>query len=290
MNNTASEELIQREKLVTLIFIKSCDIRYLGPSNDPIFPADLEIGRFTWIDSSDQPHILGCQESSMICDTAECYSIEQIRCGRRSTSGLEIFNAGFNRSVSDLAVLNLLALSLANSYIGQRDLTVNKLLAERSEIIESKSELLSFALDDKHWQTEIRRLFEVSLARLQGTVVDFARGKNSDRDNHVQSKQEAWKEACSLIKIQTKGWKNINVVEFVCFSSFLLLLWISTIKYRDQILLVWMYRLVIEPLSNRSHNAINHGINKLITTTTRTLQATFWQKLQRFDFRKPNAQ
>ena len=259
-----------------LFFVRSCGILYLGPSSDPIFPADLEGAPGLWTDSSEHPHILGCQESREICGlNGVCSDLEQFRLGQKDS--WDDLGASSNRSVSEIETLELLDLLLSVSRIEYGASKNSGLLAERLH-----QGSLSLALDDKHWQLEIRRLFEISLARLQITAVNIARGKNSNRaDYRVVNlpgwNPDIWRRACSSLKIETIGWKNINLVELVCFSAALFFLWISTIKYRERVLLLWIYMLLMGSLT-RLYEVVKHSADNLVTAMSRVLPVMYWQK------------
>ena len=259
-----------------LFFVKSCGILYIGPSSDPIFPADLEDASGLWTDSSEHPHILGCQESREICGpTGVCSDLEQLRSGKKDS--WDYLGASSNGSVSEMETFDLLYLLLSFSHIELGASKNSRLLAERLH-----DNSLSLALDDKHWQLEIHRLFEISLAHLQITAVNIARGKNSNRANYRLVDLPGWnpgiwRRACSSIKIQTIGWKNINLIEFVCFSAALSFLWISTIKYRERVLLLWIYILLMGPLT-RLYEVIKRNADNLVSAMSRVLRAMRWQK------------
>ena len=183
-------------------------MKYISPSSDSIFPADLESSDGYWIDSSEHPHILGCQDSTEICNSlGACLDLDE---------NWDYFNASSDRPASEAAVLNLLgfSLSLSTTRIVSFELKVPRLLVDRLH-----SGSLSLGLGSNHWHSEARRLFEISLARLQVTVFNTARGKNGNKDNYQLTPHEAgiFNQACSSFKIQTVGWKNISLLEFIFF-------------------------------------------------------------------------
>ena len=254
----------------TLFFIKSCGLRYLGPSSDPIFPADVEDPSDFWTDSSPYVHVIGCRETDELCNSAGvCYVL-----ARNETT--ESFNISSAASASEAAVLkspqSAMVLSTFASYL----YNVPKLFAERLHF-----NGLSFALDDEHWHVEVRRQFDILLAHLQGAVVDMVRGKDSYKANHYElyPNPDAMKEACSRVKFQTVGWRNINVVELALFSTALFFLWISTIKYGERILLIWMYRLLTRSSTKRAYEALKertrNGVAALVQSLMKLLKSVW---------------
>ena len=89
----------------------------------------------------------------------------------------------------------------------------------------------------------MHRRFNVSLAHLQSSVVDLVRGLHSRRASYDRffPNPDAIKEAYSSVEFRIVGWKNINFVEFTLFSSFLLIVWILTIRYKERIILEWLF-------------------------------------------------
>ena len=101
----------ENARSIVVFLIKSCGLRYLGPSSDPIFPADVEGPPGYWTDSSPYPHIIGCHETSEACDSfGVCFNVVGI-----GVPDVELLNTKFNTSASDAAIVNLLALSLYHS-------------------------------------------------------------------------------------------------------------------------------------------------------------------------------
>ena len=215
-------------RMATLFFVRSCGLRYLGPSRDPIFPADLEIEPGYWIDSTDAVHVLGCQEFKEACDpTGKCFEAKD-QVGRHAF--------GADISDSQAAILTLMALAL-RSTVPFAEVKLPELLADQV-----RTSNLSLALDDAHWQAEIRRHFEITLTRVQSAIFDIARGRDSTQPHFRRLWPARPNESCPSIKIRATGWRNLNLMELMCYSTFLLLLWILTMKYKDEILLVLLYR------------------------------------------------
>ena len=249
----------------TLYFVRSCGLEYLGPSLDPIFPADLETDSGHWIDSSDAVHILGCDDVKEVCDsTGSCYQITAEWDGH-------VFAA--NKSDSEAAVLTLMALSLQSVYSFLDD-KIPELLADQY-----RTSNLSLALSNVHWQAEVRRLFEISNARLQIGVTNIARGRYSDEPGFWRLWPASSDEFCPGILIRTNGWRNLNLLELVCFSTFLLFLWISTVKYGDEILLVLLHRRLMGPLAQLFAKLIK-GLGNLVIVLVWLLESTYRLELR----------
>ena len=216
------------------------------------------------MDKSQGPHVIGCQESRVFCDsTMNCFEIDSL--------GQSFFSTDVNRSASEAAVLNLLQLSMTNSAMSAQGLSTIGLLAEKYH-----RGAVSIALADNHWHTEIRHFWHASLARLQAGVVDVARGKNGGRARYQEVYPGLLTAACSSVKFQTVGWKNINLLQLVSLSCCLFLLWISTITFKGHVLLIWFYGLLIKPLACRVFELVENSID-LIANTSAKIQHLSWK-------------
>ena len=158
--------------------------------------------------------------------------------------------------------MNLLSIALMRTDIVLELPNAPELLAERLH-----SNSLSLGLDDDHWRQELRRRFDVTLATAQALVVEMVRGRQGDSMGQYRRwpQPDTIREACSSVKFQTVGWRNINFVELILFSAFLVMLWISTIKYEDRILLVWFFTSLAGPRACRTYQ-VSRGVIKASST------------------------
>ena len=113
----------------------------------------------------------------------------------------------------------------------------------------------------------MRRRFDITLANLQSQVFHLAQGRNGEKAGWVEltSEYNTIKEACSSVKFRTTGWRNINLTELVLFSVSLVSLWISTIKYKSRILLVWLFVSLTGREANRFYSLVKNGFKAMIT-------------------------
>ena len=254
-------ESIDREydKTVTLFFVRRCGFVYTEPSHDPIFPADQEI-RTGLYGYSQHSRIFGCQEMNEVCGPGDlCFDMDPLRSDRFDTT-----NTSGIISASEAAMLNLLYISMARSSLGtslgNSRPNFPELLAERR-----RAGSISLALDHEQWHKEVRRLYDVSLARLQIATVNIAWGKYSHsasyRPGLLDAEFSNVKGVCPSVKIRATGWRNINLFEFVSFSVFLIMLWILTARYQEHILLVWLYYL-IRPFVQRTFGTVTSSLGR----------------------------
>ena len=265
---------------VVLYFIHSCGLRYLKPSNDPIFPATLEGSDSFWTDPASHAHSVGCRQSFEICGSdGECYNVADL-------DSWAPFSTGSNKSAAEVAVLNLLTIAMKRTDVVLELPNAPELLAERLH-----SNSLSLGLDDGHWRQEMRRRFNITLATVQGLVVDMIQGRHDDtmREFRVWPGPDTLRAACSSVKFQTVGWRNINLVELILFSTSLLILWISTIKYNDRIFLVWLFMSLTSPRFCRVYKVSKDVINAPFTAIAQTIKALLPRRT-RLPPCQPNAQ
>jgi hypothetical protein len=110
-------------------------------------------------------------------------------------------------------------------------------------------ENLALGLPDPQWEAEAQNLFNVSLARLQLNVADFARGFQAPSSNGPQyntmdneSTHALFGAACDVIKIEGVGWKNISFFWFVTLLTLSVVLTVGTIEIGDSLVLEHVLR------------------------------------------------
>ena len=99
----------------------------------------------------------------------------------------------------------------------------------------------SIHLGNNRWESKALRLFNTSLSMTQKNVVDIGRGTFSDRPSYRVTTPRPEGATSSSVKVPVIGWKNINVTEISCVVFSLMLLWITTIKLGEHILLVRLF-------------------------------------------------
>lgn len=107
--------------------------------------------------------------------------------------------------------------------------------------------IMSLPLDPEQWKIEARRIFEISLARMQGDILDIARGKGANEVSVSNLLGNSNAEICSMIKFQAVGWSNVSLVGFVSLLGLAFVLYLSTIEVGKSILLVWLCLHVLCP-------------------------------------------
>ena len=246
----------------TIFFIRPVNIAYFGPSGDPIFPVVANVptpdGLMAWGNPLLRSSVLGCADLSEIRD---------IETGYIWIPKALDYNQLYSLDIEKKRLLTLLLISLwqsnawsaATSRPGSRFDVQSKLVGS-----------LSQALDYEQWKVEVRKMFETSLARIQGDVLDLARGVGKDRPYARNYLIEENMPLCRVVKFQSVGWKNISLFWLITLPTISLLLWVLTIEVekptgdRQQILqprepaadfpgsnivLIWLFKNVCVPLA-----------------------------------------
>lgn len=212
----------------------------MAPQEDPIFPADKALWDHDvplYFDSSQRFNILGCADYTDICDpeTKECFSLK----------GMRIVNSTLDRQdeESQLA-LSLLSLGLVDAGIA------SSLKNRRGIGLDAQSKIIGFTslpLGRDQWKVEVRKMFQTSLARLQGEIMDIARGSGANVPGYMNLLKSKDVRICRIVKIPTVGWKNISLVWLILLPAFALFLWVFSLEMGSSILLVWLFVSIVHP-------------------------------------------
>jgi len=113
-------------------------------------------------------------------------------------------------------------------------------------------------------------MFETSLARIQGDVLDIVRGVGKDRPYARNFLTEENMSLCHIVKFQSVGWRNISLLWLITLPTLSFLLWVLTIEVgnptgdgqqilqprepaadspKNNILLIWLVKNVCVPLA-----------------------------------------
>src|SRR5436189_1743731 len=150
---------------VTLILIKGVLVVYVEESDDPVFPFYPE----PW--HSDHAGVLGCADSSEIRDpdTGQVWFVQDIDYDQmHQLSSPQMWERG--KPVS--------------GYLLEMALYFSKVWATlqagfRFDVERRITGWNSVPLEREQWKVEARKIFETTLARIQGEVYDIARGSLS---------------------------------------------------------------------------------------------------------------
>ena len=95
--------------------------------------------------------------------------------------------------------------------------------------LDDQRSLQVLPLDREQWKLESRKLFNISLARIQTDLWYIARGDKPDPWIYGFDKlANSSADPCSMIKMKADGMKNISVVDFSAFVGLALSLWVLT--------------------------------------------------------------
>lgn len=228
---------------ITTIYLISSTAYYAAPSDDPIFPAVpgtgiwSNFGQVSWNDR--QRHsILACANSITIRHPhtgAVWYP--------NLSDDAELEKPQWNEpSVADTVTLLNLSLTIPDHYMGHFSFQTNQFDINNREYI------LSGPIPYDYWKSEVQRLFKIQLARLQMDVVGVAQGLAHDlpgAENELAKRRLS--EACKHIKFQDQEHTNLSVAGLVGFMSLNLLVWLCTIKLRNEIVVVWFINSCLKP-------------------------------------------
>ena len=261
---------------INVLFIRPMNIVYYGPNDDPIFPAAVNIttpgAPIIWANPLQRSSVLGCADVSEIRDmeTGDIWIPKALDWNRLNFLDKERKN-----------LLTLLVIALWRSD------TFNAVTSRPGSRFDVQTKLvgsLSQNLDREQWKVEVRKMFETSLARIQGDVLDIVRGVGKDRPYARNFLTEDNMSLCHIVKFQSVGWRNITLLWLVVLPTFSSLLWILTIEVgnptgeRQQVLppeeapadspenivlLIWLFKNVHVPLNPRVRMISAWIVNKL---------------------------
>lgn len=188
---------------VALILIANTGISYPAPSYDPIFPAEKQLSDGSFYNVNGFSTALACHDRTTYCDP------DGTTCG----SVQELASRGW-KDDKHRTVFAMLAHSLVWSDTG------NAIKHTSGEALEAQSNLIggrSLILAEEQWKVEAERLFANSLARIQITARNIARGIAYDLppSRNLLEEQPAFREICHTYKFRSTGWKNLSVAGFL---------------------------------------------------------------------------
>lgn len=179
------------------MMIRPRGLVYLEQSDDPIFPADaLTASNTTYYNSLTHATVLGCMDNAEIRhpDTG------QIWIPRNFTSWRTISPEWQESPMKNLFFVLGLALDHSNTWSATN---YDVVLDAQRKIEETQG--ISLPLAREQWKVEVRRIFDISLALLQGKIYDIARGGNVKWPGVRNTFDELNQPICRMIKIPTIG-------------------------------------------------------------------------------------
>jgi hypothetical protein len=278
-------EFLAPNSEITLFFIRTMNIVYYGPNDDPIFPAAVNGttpgAPIIWANPLQRSSVLGCADMSEIRDmeTGDIWIPKAMDLNRFSSLDKERRN-----------LLTLLMISL------WRSSTFHAVTSRPGSRFDVQSKLvgsLSQNLGHEQWKLEVRKMFETSLARIQGDVLDIVRGVGKDRPFARNALTEDNLSLCHIVKFQSVGWRNITLLWLVTLPTFSFVLWVLTIEVgnptgeRQQVhqpeepsaespekivLLIWLFKNVHVPFAPRFRKISAWIVTKLCLIALRVCQ------------------
>jgi len=196
VNDTAGET-------ATLIIVSNLGIAYPQKQEDPIFPAEKTYDNEWYYNTRWHGGVLGCLDRQYICNPdAQC---------RTPWS----WGTGAYADSEDARVISYLHLSLIMSTMGS---SIGYRKATGLDANYKLSRGLSLVLDREQWKVEVLQLFQASLARIQVSARNMARGDPNiptyGRKDYLDRIPQL-REICNMYKFKSTGWRNINVAGFL---------------------------------------------------------------------------
>ena len=108
--------------------------------------------------------------------------------------------------------------------------------------------MVAAPLDPRQWELEAKKIFNVTLARMQTDISNIAQGVGTEYQPHFDLLANAPQDPCGLIIVHAEGWKKISIVGLVGMLRLAAGLWILPIKVGGTMLLVRLYSNVCKPV------------------------------------------
>jgi hypothetical protein len=185
-----------------LILISNFGISYPSERFDPIFTANKTWDGSWYYNTNWHAGVLGCVERTIVCvpNLSRCMSLRALG---------DLPDAGDEES----AVRAMLYFSLVTSGLG------HSLGYLGAQALDAQSKLAgdnSLPLAAEQWKAETQKFFETSLARIQITARNLARGNpEGNLAGQKDLMHPKWKGMCSRYKFRSVGYKNISVSRFL---------------------------------------------------------------------------
>ena len=161
----------------SLLLVGRGGVRYYARSNDPIFPAT-SYSRTSWLPASKNAHfglartVLGCVDEKYIRDRARNRSWYLLENQLHNMPPTANDRNETHYSDEDITALRLLGLSLRYSDTASAVKVASSNWLDAASRVLEYERMLSLPLDPNQWQLESRKLFNVSLARMQMEIIE----------------------------------------------------------------------------------------------------------------------
>jgi hypothetical protein len=176
-----------------------------------------------WGNSLVRATILGCADQTEIRDLETQYVFNP-----KSIDRNLLYSGEMPLEKRNQLLLLVLGLLNSNTYSAVTTRPGSRFDAQR-KLVASYSETLSH----DQWKVEVRKIFETSLARIQGDVLDVVRGQGKDLPFAKNLMNGESMSACDIVKFQSVGWNNVSLFWLITLPTFALSLWILTIELKE---------------------------------------------------------
>lgn len=257
------KRMIPDNAATSLFYIDNKALTFSANSDDPIFPAQYAQKmpwqiKPRWRDLSVVRTVLGCTDEKMIRDQQkgqEWYVINEDLHDKHSNNIWNITSPDLTGNESlpypnaSLMALRLLGLALKFSD------TSSSIVYARSQWLDAASRVVKYSLvlplAPNQWQVESAKLFNISLARMQTELLYMAGGEKLDTSRQkLEILDGSLVDPCRMLKIHVDGYRNISVTGFLGMLEMSLIIWIGTMEAGETIILVWLLRRTLKPLTS----------------------------------------
>ena len=211
---TPIEPLLQTDGDISLFFMSANDIQYDNPVDDPIFKAHtLETTPTTGVPyylSDDWVDVIGCVDQYQYCNPG--HNEQATQCTSLTSNNeviVDLDEIGLSKwqvATAKHISWNMMFSSMYYSVAGRG---ATALLAS-----ESVFGLDQPSLPDNQWQTELSNWFNISLARIQQTVVEYAAGPTNlgTTGSVTVSNSLIERSVCHSQKVRSGNYQNFSLL------------------------------------------------------------------------------
>jgi hypothetical protein len=194
---------------LNLFFLAPNDISFVGPSDDPFFPAHTSpytissAPGLTLYRPDVWSSVLGCADQYEICNptTAKCTSLVGLPSLQSETSKLGLSTA--QTSTLNVVLWALKETGLSSSIAGR---SVAALKAQGTVYSNRQG-----PLPNNQWTVEAASWFDTALAKLQFTIVDFAQGPSLENQKLMTVTPPLSSQTCN-VKVRSAGFTSFSVL------------------------------------------------------------------------------
>ncbi|KAK5050013.1 hypothetical protein LTR84_004132 [Exophiala bonariae] len=243
---------------LTLLFL-SFNGMYLGQVDDPWFSAHGEHSFNTSLPFLNQRYTRDAAISTLGCTEQHQFCNEEDRCtgllGFDQVQNDNFFNTGLSpqqNATFDRMLRAVVASTLRNS-VEYLALTTTPILASKSIASGRSGAVVSRALPDDQWKTELQYWHSVSMSHLQRTMVQWVTGQIAPEPEYLQApiaEQDIW--FCKSLIIPSAVYSSFSVMSIIIIFVFGIFVIIASLNVEK--LARWIRKLLRKQKSKNTWN------------------------------------